>query len=220
MEFLDHFKNMHTINAYIEDCDKIAVEHREEYLMAKGVAKEVPHNYFSGKKLIDIGCGPGTSFPIWVNHLGFNHVTAVDGSQEALAILNRRISQGEFSYEVKTHLVELEKEPIPVETESMDATLCAATLFYIRNINNVFQEVSRILKPGGLFAFEACIYEGESCIIQRGPGGCNFYYHPMSHFRSFQKKLPLEFVHALLEHKKSYMDYTLYRYYMLWRKTK
>jgi len=100
-------------------------------------------NVVSGKKVIDIGCGYGRNRLI-VEKAGGEWV-------------------GVEPFEGGAHTVIGDAEDLPFEDEIFDIAIMDAVLEHIPNVGKAFEEVARILKPGGKFigyvAFMECFHE-------------------------------------------------------------
>jgi SAM-dependent methyltransferase len=83
----------------------------------------------------------------WVSHLpdelGLGRVAGHGMNEEELAA-NERLTE----YFVQ----DLNETPgLPLETGAFDAALCAVSVQYLRHPEQVFAEVARVLRPGGIF---------------------------------------------------------------------
>jgi SAM-dependent methyltransferase len=96
-----------------------------------------------GRRVADIGCGYGRNRKI-VEEQGGEWV-------------------GVEPFEGGAHTVTADAEDLPFEDASFDVVIMDAVLEHIPNVSNAFQEVARILKPGGYFvgyvAFMECFHE-------------------------------------------------------------
>jgi SAM-dependent methyltransferase len=92
---------------------------------------------------VDIGCGFGTNRPI---------VEAVGGEWV-----------GVEPFEGGAHTVVGDAEDLPFEDNEFDVAVMDAVLEHIPDVGKAFTEVSRVLKPGGIFvgyaAFMECFHE-------------------------------------------------------------
>ena len=112
----------------------------------------IARNYYKAEnrkavKVLDVGCGTGAG--TWfVAREGFD-AYGVDGSETAIAIAKRRFEEerleGHFSV---GDIVELD-----FPDENFDAVIDIASIQHnsSENIQNILNEVHRVLKPGGKF---------------------------------------------------------------------
>lgn len=95
------------------------------------------------KKLIDIGCGHGRNKEI-VESVGCEWI-------------------GVEPFEGGAHTVVGDAQNLPFQSNTFDIAIMDAVLEHIPEVEKAFSEVSRVLKPGGLFigysAFMECFHE-------------------------------------------------------------
>ena len=65
---------------------------------------------------------------------------------------------------------DLTRPPYPYDSESMDHAVCTGVLNFFSDLSPVFQEVSRIVRHGGLFAFTVWDrFENQAHAMEVGP---------------------------------------------------
>lgn len=94
-----------------------------------------------GKKVLDIGCGTGRLIKKMVEKGGI--VTGADISPEMLKIAKKKFDELEF--------VEADIENLPFKNESFDVVVAAFVIVHLKDLKRAFDEVYRVLKPGGSF---------------------------------------------------------------------
>ncbi len=99
----------------------------------------------SGQKLLDIGIGTGMSSALF-QRAGLE-VTGLDRSDEMLEFCREK-GVGE---ELIQH--DLSVAPFPLPDGVFDHAVCSGVLPFLAHPEIVFQEVKRLLKPGGLLGF-------------------------------------------------------------------
>jgi len=94
------------------------------------------------KKILDIGVCTGIFYSKYIpEYLEKGAVYGVDIQQEFLDIAARR--------GIHTTKVNLDKEALPYENKSFDMVMCDAILEHTLRPREMFQEISRVLEPGG-----------------------------------------------------------------------
>ena len=93
--------------------------------------------------VLDIGCGAGNSTKI-INDTGAN-VIGIDFSQ-------KMIDQANSVYQDITFM-QSDAENIPLEDNSIDVVVSNFVVHHLAQPNKVFEEINRVLKPNGKFAF-------------------------------------------------------------------
>jgi ubiquinone/menaquinone biosynthesis C-methylase UbiE len=98
-----------------------------------------------GERLLDLGIGSGLSSILF--HKAGLQVYGLDGSSEVLEVCRAK----NFTVELKQH--DLHSLPLPYASGFFDHVVCVAVLNSFQDVDPLFAEVSRILKPQGSFAF-------------------------------------------------------------------
>lgn len=96
----------------------------------------------SGKKILDLGSGTGRSVTR-LKVAGASDITALDISEEMLEILKKEHS------DVDAHVGDMEE--LPFEDDSFDMITALFAIVHLGNLEIMFDEVYRVLKPGGFF---------------------------------------------------------------------
>ncbi|MGB6033719.1 MAG: class I SAM-dependent methyltransferase, partial [Bacteroidota bacterium] len=99
----------------------------------------------AGDTLLDLGIGTGLGSVLY--HKAGLRVFGMDSSDEMLKVCEEK----GFAEALKRH--DLGAAPYPFEDSSMDHVVSVGVLHLFRDLATVFQETSRIVRDGGLFAF-------------------------------------------------------------------
>lgn len=119
-----------------DECDCLMLDAEKFELISKMLRDIKP------KKILDIGVCTGIFYQKYVPELLENgSVYGIDIQQEFLDIAARR--------GVHTSRVNLDKEALPYENETFDMVMCDSILEHTLRPGEMFQEISRVLKPGG-----------------------------------------------------------------------
>ena len=97
------------------------------------------------EKLLDIGVGTGLA-SMQFAEVGLK-VYGLDTSQEMLAVCRAK----SFTEELKR--CDMTREPIPYRDRCFDHVVCCGVLHFVSDLNNLFSEVKRVIRRGGIFAF-------------------------------------------------------------------
>ncbi len=103
-------------------------------------------DYFKGKKCLDIGCGGGR-YSIALSLLGAKSVTGVDVSSSGISDAKSRADKLSIS---NTHFLVYDGSLLPFEDEVFDCVIWSGVLMHMEFPELSTQEVSRVLKQGGL----------------------------------------------------------------------
>lgn len=124
-----------------------------ERMIKKFFSKDLQPN---GGLLVDLGCGPGTSFPPLVDAFNFDKVLAVDGCAAMISFIDENFNK---TFDLSLQVADIRTERIATEDESAELVTSCFTMSYLNNIDNVFKEATRILKKKGFFGFDITSYE-------------------------------------------------------------
>ncbi len=100
--------------------------------------------------LLEIGCGRGSGAVILVDRFSPSRVDALDVDEDMLKRAEEHVPS---SYRDRIHLVLGDVTDVPAEDASYDAVFDFFTLQHVGDWRKGLSEVSRVLKPGGFFAF-------------------------------------------------------------------
>ena len=112
------------------------------------VGKSVPAEWFKkakGNKILGLACGGGQQGPIFAGK-GYD-TTIMDFSVEQLD-KDRMVAERE-NITISTVQGDMTK-PFPFEDNSFDIVFCPVSNVYVEDLDNMWEESYRILKPGGL----------------------------------------------------------------------
>ncbi|MDD4614783.1 MAG: class I SAM-dependent methyltransferase [Caldisericia bacterium] len=96
-----------------------------------------------GKRVLDVGCGTGI-YSIRMANLGA-HVSAIDASNKMITIAQEKTEQSI----VPIHFIEAAAENLPFQDHSFDIVVAVSSLEFVDNTYQSFEEIHRVLKPGG-----------------------------------------------------------------------
>lgn len=94
-----------------------------------------------GKKVLDVGAGTGRI--IHNLNMAGGEVTAVDLSENMLKVLKKKFPRIEAK--------QGDIEELPFEDETFDVVVATFVIVHLRELQDAFDEVYRVLKPGGVF---------------------------------------------------------------------
>lgn len=127
-------------NIWAETYD--SVENKTRDLDSKATQQLLSDLSFS--HLLELGCGTGKNTE-WFSRKA-DHVTAVDFSESMISKAKEKITSTNIEFikaDISLHL--------SFADSSFDLVTCNLVLEHIKNLQPVYSEVSRVLKPGGKF---------------------------------------------------------------------
>jgi len=101
---------------------------------------------WQGKKVLDLGCAGGFMAEA-LDDRGA-HVTGIDPAAEAIAAARDHAHDRSIQYDIGVG------EALPYSDGVFDAVVCVDVLEHVTDLQAVLDEVSRVLKPGGMFLFD------------------------------------------------------------------
>ncbi len=108
--------------------------------------------------IVDLGCGVGFTTNLLAKIDSCKKVIGIDSSPAMLKIATTQPKLMDPNFFLPKKL-DLEVDPIDLDTETVDMVTSFAVLSYLEKIENVFKETSRILKPGQYFGFDLLIHD-------------------------------------------------------------
>jgi len=111
---------------------------------------------FSGKKVLEIGCGSGIDAVEFAKAGAL--VTAIDITDNAVRLAKSLASEAG----VKVRVTQASADKIPHKDNSFDCVYSFGVLHHILEIDNVLKEVRRLLKPRGIVM--AMLYHRDSIL--------------------------------------------------------
>lgn len=107
-----------------------------------------------GGRVLEIGCGRGVALPVLADRLSPFALTGVDIDATALDVAAWRLRAAR----VTATLLEADIRDLPLETASIDLVVDFGTCYHVSGgvdgARAALREVTRVLRPGGLFVHE------------------------------------------------------------------
>lgn len=116
-----------------------------------------------GLRLLDLACGTGTMTELLLDELrGPDRILGVDLSKASLAHARRRLIESAPApgQAARVRLVNASADRLPVLSADADVVLMGNAIHYFKEQGPLLDEVHRVLRPGGLFAFNTSFYAG------------------------------------------------------------
>lgn len=101
---------------------------------------------FSGKRVLDLGCGFGWHCIYAVEH-GAQHVTGIDISEKMLEVAREKNSSPLIEYKC------MAIEDFDFQPESYDIVISSLTFHYLESFLNICRKINNCLTIGGAFVF-------------------------------------------------------------------
>lgn len=130
---------------YVAQDDPVALLRAEHRAMFPWIIENIKHEGLESAEILDVGCGAGL-FSNKLAKLNFS-VTGIDLSEESLNIARKFDETKSVKYLAGDAL------NLPFADESFDVATCLDFLEHVENPEKVIAEISRVLKPRGLFFF-------------------------------------------------------------------
>ncbi len=106
------------------------------------------HIDWTGKEVLDLGCAGGFMAEALEDRGA--RVTGIDPAEQAIAAARAHAAQAGRAIAYDTG----PGEALPYGNAGFDAVVCVDVLEHVSDLQQVLAEVSRVLRPGGLFLFD------------------------------------------------------------------
>ncbi|MGJ8597242.1 bifunctional 2-polyprenyl-6-hydroxyphenol methylase/3-demethylubiquinol 3-O-methyltransferase UbiG [Sulfitobacter sp.] len=101
---------------------------------------------WQGKAVLDLGCAGGFMAEA-LDDRGAQ-VTGIDPAADAIKAARTHAADRNITYDIGVG------EALPYVDGQFDAVVCVDVLEHVKDLNKVLAEISRVLKPGGMFLFD------------------------------------------------------------------
>lgn len=135
---LSHELDYNDLKAFFREFNRIKLEDVERFSL-----EYWDFNGYAGKKVLDIGCGPG-----WITTRyarGGAEVTAVDLTPKAVELTKSHLEALGLNAEVR----EGNAETLPLPDDAFDLVVSSGVLHHTPDTRKAFEETFRVLRPGG-----------------------------------------------------------------------
>jgi len=105
---------------------------------------------FSGKRVLDIGCGSGGITLFLARQFAPAGIVGFDVEQPVVDLATRRAA--EQGLQDRAGFVRGEPGPLPFADQSFDVVFSKDALIHVADKEAVFEDIFRVLRPGGRFA--------------------------------------------------------------------
>ncbi|MCU0233054.1 MAG: class I SAM-dependent methyltransferase [Thermoanaerobaculales bacterium] len=119
---------------------------------------------------LDLACGTGNLAAEILRLEPTAAVVGLDLSRESLAIARTRVGGRNAGESSRLLLVEGSADRLPLAAESFDVVVMGNAIHNLPDLDLLLDEVARVLRPGGIFAFNTSFYAGTFA-----PGTERFY---------------------------------------------
>lgn len=100
----------------------------------------------SRKRILDLGCGLGTSCFLFAEKFPGSEITGLDISTELLSEARRQARKQALNIAFIAHSID---NPLPFESEAFNLVTCNFALYYARDLHFSISEIHRVLGKGG-----------------------------------------------------------------------
>ena len=133
-----------TVKEFTKAADVYDTGHAGIYEMCKDdyppILEELRKDEFDD--LLDVGCGTGPMIELLVEEYPGKHFTGLDLTPRMIEVANAKELPG-------TQFLVGDAESMPFDDASFDAVICANSFHHYPNPQAFFNEVARVLRPGG-----------------------------------------------------------------------
>jgi predicted TPR repeat methyltransferase len=128
------------------------------------------------EKLLDIGIGTGLA-SIKFSQLGLR-VFGLDSSEDMLGACQSK------SFTQALNLYNMTTDQIPYEANFFNHVICCGVLHFIGDLADLFTDVQRVMKPGGIFSFTIAPQSSELNYVKEDTAwGVPIFKHSMKYIQ-------------------------------------
>jgi ubiquinone/menaquinone biosynthesis C-methylase UbiE len=131
------------------------------------------------QRVLELACGTGTLTQLLLEQQPDLWIVGLDISQEALTLARRHLAEHGFT----VSLLEASADSLPIAGCSMDTVVMGNSIQLVEDKHKLFHEISRVLRQGGIFAFNTSFYAGTYV-----PGTERFYVQWVAQASNFIKR--------------------------------
>ncbi len=99
-----------------------------------------------GLRVLDLGCGPGVYAQFLYDHGA--DVTCIDECEQMLNLVKEKLGD-----KVKCYTYDLSNGLPDTLEGTFDIVICPLLVHYIKELDKLFNDIGKVLKPGGYFVF-------------------------------------------------------------------
>lgn len=115
----------------------------------------------SGQRIIDLACGTGAIIKLVVNKLKHARDSVVVGVDQSASALKEAMKELAGVKNATLEFVQSKAEHVSqVIKGSADIVILCNAIHYVADKNRLVEEIVKILRPGGVFAFNTSFFEG------------------------------------------------------------
>jgi len=183
------------------------------YLSAGGdeeVVKILSSVDVKDKHVLDLGCGLGGAAVVLANNMGAAKVTGFDIDQIVLERAAELIS--EYRLNDRIELVNGQPGPLEFPDDQFDIVYMTAVSCHMDDLNLLFADIFRVLKPGGCLVGSEWIVRANNEAFRKWDEllrerGLNFYFKPAEEFLGAFKVSGYE-DYSLIDRTESFAEYS------------
>lgn len=102
--------------------------------------------------LLEIGCAAGQSLGIYIDQCPFKKYIVIDVSKK-MAVYTKEFYE-KRGIRISSLCINLEDGVLRIKGNSVSVVVSSGTLYFLKNLENTFKQVKKVLKPKGIFAFD------------------------------------------------------------------
>lgn len=114
----------------------------------------------SGSKILDLACGTLTLTSLLLERFHDVRILGLDISRRSLLLGLQSLREAGLAPDSRPELIEASADHLPLRKASMDAVIMGNAIHMLPDIERLLAEIRRVLRPGGIFAFNSSFWAG------------------------------------------------------------